>query len=238
MCVLGPANIFSDFCLRCPCRHTLSLSHTHAHTHTHTYKQKTPPTHTCTHTNAKAHARTHTHARTHAHTHTLVHAHTRARTHTQIHITRTHTHTVTRTYEHTNTCTYSHTKISSDAHMHTHIHTRDSSPSSNMWIALFLIGTSVKLLKYLSKTVLYGEWYLTIWHTYSHKHTHMHLVSCWSTASFDGLPQLIAFGVSFNLNLQSQSPWVSFQRNVVTETWRTGLWRNDTPNAIGCSYQK
>jgi len=28
----------------------------------------------------------------------------------------------------------------------------------------------------------------------------------------------IAFGVSFNLNLQSQSPWSLFQRNVAKET--------------------
>jgi len=30
--------------------------------------------------------------------------------------------------------------------------------------------------------------------------------------------QCFAFGVSFDLNLQSQSPWVSFQRNVDKET--------------------
>jgi len=47
---------------------------------------------------------------------------------------------------------------------------------------------------------------------------------------------------------QSESPisisLVSFQRNVVKETWRTRLlieiceWRNDTPDALGCTSQR
>jgi len=59
--------------------------------------------------------------------------------------------------------------------------------------------------------------------------------------SISSIVQPIAFGVSFNLNLQSQSHWPLFNGTWAKETWRTRLlieiwdWRNDTPNAIGCT---
>jgi len=222
--------------------HTLTTTHARSHAHMHTHIHTHTRTRTCTEKRpyvwhilgACLHTHTYTHMHTHTHPHARTHACTRTRTRTRTHI---HTHIHTHTHLHTHarnrdymygvfmrTCTHTHTH--SLSHTQKSTHKNINALKTDFWSGKFLdvhvwiqcaslnqvIMSRVSPLKRLFRPLMWREPLMRQTCALSHVDTD----KCTSQRSF--VVQPITFGVSLNLNLQSQSHWSVCPQNVAKET--------------------